>query len=244
MFNTSPGGSFASQIAAVERWLLPGECLLCRGALVDEARIGLICSLCRHRWTRLPDPLCRRCGEPRLLTELECRLCQDWPPGLSRARSAVWHDGGARKVVHQLKYEGWWRVTEAMAEVMASMDPFAGTPMLVPIPLAPARLRIRGYNQSECLAAALARRLTISVSATALTRVRETPTQTALTPEERLANVSGAFAARGTRGKHIVLVDDVFTTGATLLAATDALMKAGATQVEAITFARAKVSIC
>jgi predicted amidophosphoribosyltransferase len=76
-----------------------------------------------------------------------------------------------------------------------------------------------------------------------LRRVRETPTQTALTPEERLANVRGAFAARGVKGLRIILVDDVFTTGATLVAAASALMDAGAITVEAVTFARAKPAL-
>src|SRR4051812_42217451 len=111
--------------------------------LGDESKVKLVCSLCRCRWTRLPEPLCRRCGEPRLLTELDCRLCQNWLPGLSRARSAVWHEGGARSVVHQLKYEGWWRVTEAMAEAMTGMESLSGKCWLVPVPLAAKRLRTR-----------------------------------------------------------------------------------------------------
>jgi ComF family protein len=143
-------------------------------------------------------------------------------------------------VVHQLKYEGWWRVTEAMAESMIALEVLRGDVVLVPIPLARKRLRVRGYNQSACLATAIHRRSGLPLSLDLLERVRETPTQTALTPEERLANVSGAFAARGARGKHIVLIDDVFTTGATLLAAAHALTCAGASRVEAATFARAK----
>lgn len=225
---------------AIERWLLPGECLLCRRPLSDEATVALVCALCRCRWNRLPEPLCPRCGEPRLLTELDCRLCQAWSPELTRVRSAVWHDGGAREVVHQLKYEGWWRVTDAMAETMKDLEPLTGRLSLVPVPLAAKRRQMRGYNQSEHLAMAIARRLQLPIRAHWLSRVRETPTQTALTPEERLANVTGAFVARGVERERIVLVDDVFTTGATLVAAAEALAKAGAASVEAVTFARAK----
>jgi ComF family protein len=228
-----------SWLAELERWLLPEECLLCRGSPSD----GLICRLCCYRWLRLPDPVCSRCGQPRLLTELACRLCAGWGTELNRVRSAVWHEGGARDAVHQLKYEGWWRVTESLARAMSGLEPLTGRLLLVPVPLAPKRLRERGYNQSECLARALGAVVGKPVRVDALIRVRETPTQTALTPEARMANVAGAFQARGVHGCRIVLVDDVFTTGATLLTAAAALKQAGANPVEAVTFARARPSI-
>jgi ComF family protein len=226
-------------LAELERWLLPEECLLCRASPSD----GLICRLCRCRWQRLPAPFCTRCGQPRLLTDLDCRLCAGWPEVPERVRSAVWHQDGARDAVHQLKYEGWWKVTDAMADPMAGLEPLTGRLLLVPVPLAGKRLKSRGYNQSEYLARALGKRCGIPVNPAALRRIRETPTQTALTPEERLANVSGAFRGQGVKGIRVVLVDDVFTTGATLVAAATALKQAGAAQVEAVTFARAKPAI-
>jgi ComF family protein len=126
-----------------------------------------------------------------------------------------------------------------MSTAMTRLEPLTGGVSLIPIPLAPKRERLRGYNQSERLAAALGGRLGLELRADGLRRARETPTQTALTPDERRANVSGAFAAGRVRGIRAVLVDDVFTTGATLLAAAEALMAGGAAQVEAVTFARA-----
>ena len=220
----------------LEQWLLPQECLLCRASPAD----GLICALCRYRWVRLPDPLCIRCGHPRLLTELACRLCAEWPPGVDLVRSAVWHEGSARAAIHQLKYEGWWRVTGSMARAMTGLEPLTGRLLLVPVPLARKRLRERGYNQSAHLAMALGNANGHPVREDALHRIRETPTQTALTPEARLANVAGAFRAQGVQGSRVVLVDDVFTTGATLLAAAQALRLAGAKAVAAVTFARAR----
>ena len=226
-------------LTELERWLLPEECLLCRGSPSD----GLICRLSRYRWPRLPEPICSHCGQPLPLTELACRLCAGWGPALTRVRSAVWHEGGARDAVHQLKYEGWWRVTQSLARAMTGLEPLTGRLLLVPVPLAVKRLRDRGYNQSEHLELALGHLVAKPVRSDALKRVRETPTQTALTPEARLANVAGAFAASGVQGSRVVLVDDVFTTGATLIAAAAALTEAGAAQVEAVTFARAKPSI-
>jgi ComF family protein len=225
-------------LAGVERWLLPAACLLCDEPVPEREGDALICDLCRMRWRSVPHPICERCGQPSQ-KGLECRLCAAWPDGLARARSAVWLDGSARAAVHRLKYEGWSRAAEAMAESMRQLEPLTGRVCLIPIPLGARRLRDRGYNQSERIAATLGARIRRPVRCDLLQRVRETRTQTALTPEARHANVSGAFHAGPVTGLELVLVDDVFTTGATLAAAAAALVEAGAARVEAVTFARA-----
>jgi ComF family protein len=229
-------------LAAAERWLLPPACLLCAEPVPEREGDALICSLCRIRWKPVPHPVCPRCGQPSL-KDLECRLCQNWPAGLDRVRSAVWLDDSARQAVHELKYEGWSRAAEAMAAAMRALEPLTQGVSLIPVPLGGRRLRARGYNQSERLAAALGQDLDLPVRTDLLRRVRETPTQTALTPEARHANVAQAFRAHGVHGLHLVLVDDVFTTGATLAAAGAALGAAGAARVEAVTFARAVVEL-
>jgi ComF family protein len=170
---------------------------------------------------------------------MDCRICSGWGAHLVRVRSAVWLEETARRAVHHLKYEGWWRVAEAMAAAMAGLDPLTGRVSLIPVPLGARRARSRGYNQSERIAEALGRLTGAPVRGRVLSRVRETRTQTALTPEERQANLDGAFAARSAEGLDAVLVDDVFTTGATLVAAAAALRAGGAARVEAVTFARA-----
>lgn len=227
----------AGQLARVERWLLPGSCLLCDAPAGDGEDDPLVCGPCRAGWARLPEPACGRCGQP-LVPGLSCRLCADWPAGLTGVRSAVWLDDGARRAVHLLKYEGWRRIAEPMAETMRPLIGRGAGITLVPVPLAPARERARGYNQSAELAEALARRAVLPVAPGALRRRRETGTQTALTPEARRANLSGAFEARSAPAAP-VLIDDVFTTGATLAEAAAALLAAGAETVGALTFARA-----
>lgn len=224
---------------AVERWLLPGECLVCHAGIGAEPRDPLICSPCRHRWTPLPDPRCDRCGQP-LTPGIACRLCGGWPPELRGVTSAVWLDEGARRAVHLLKYEGWWRVAEVMAETIRRTAPPPPNSTLVPIPLGATRLRTRGYNQSAALAEALGKLVDLPVATGAIQRRRETITQTALTPEERRANLAGAFVAATDAPSRPVLVDDVFTTGATLAEAALALAGGGASLVSAVTFARAQ----
>jgi len=187
-----------------------------------------------------------------------CRLCAEWPAAFGPVRSAVWLDAGAREAVHALKYGGLPRIATELAGAMAGLEvPGIESAWLVPVPLGRARLRTRGYNQSERLARALGRRWRRPV-VDLLVRTRDTAAQTALTPEARLANVAGAFQVRiGDCGLRIsserlesairnpkstlILVDDVFTTGATLAEAARALERAGAGTVSAVTFGRAVV---
>ena len=240
---------------AVEQLLLPAECLLCRALLsfADSAR--LVCNVCRHRWRPVRPPWCARCGQPEPLFG-HCRLCAEWPPAFELARSAVWLDAGAREAVHALKYGGLPRIAADLAAAMVGLEvPGLASAWLVPVPLGRARLRDRGYNQSERLARALGRRWRRPV-VDLLVRTRDTAAQTALTPEARLANVAGAFAVRAPRagagtpghgpgvsppGRPLVLVDDVFTTGATLAEAARALERSGTGTISAVTFGRAVV---
>ena len=218
--------------------MLPGECLLCHDPVDQAPPDALICGPCRNRWTPLPCPACPRCGQPHI-RDIGCRICLDWPPGLAGVTSVFWLEGGARRAVHLFKYEGWWRVASAMAFAMRRVVTISPRSTLVPIPLGTARLRERGYNQSAVLATALGNLFHLPVAAGLLRRRRETTTQTALTPEERRANLAGAFEAVSALPCHPVLVDDVFTTGATLAEAAVALQQAGADAVGGITFARA-----
>ncbi len=225
----------------LDQLLLPGECMLCQAPMPPRSWSELVCPICESRWSPVVPPWCERCGQPGL-TDVQCRFCAAWVAGVGRVRSARWLTGSARDVVHHLKYEGWTGVARAMARAMRSLDPLVSGTTLVPIPLGAARHRVRGYNQAERLARDLGSLKGLPVR-TVLRRRRETPSQTSLTPEERAANVAGAFVAPEPLSGTFVLVDDVCTTGATLAEAAAALLAAGAGRVDAVTFARAPLPV-
>jgi len=157
-------------------------------------------------------------------------------------------DGSGPALVHALKYQGWRGVAVAMGRRMARVpwpeDVLSERTALVPIPLSRTRLRERGYNQAQCLAEVLSPLWHCPVWSDVLVRMRDTRSQVRLTPSERAVNVSRAFAVPAgrqaqLRGAHLVLVDDVVTTAATLNAAAEALVAGGARIVSAVTFGRA-----
>jgi ComF family protein len=159
--------------------------------------------------------------------------------------------GTGSAIVHALKYGGWTRVAPAMAERMSRVswprDVVRERAGIVPVPLSAARQRDRGFNQSENLALHLAKIWAVPMMNTVLTRSTGTTSQTQLTPGERLGNVAGAFvvpqiARKDVIGRHLVLLDDVITTGSTLGACAKALFAAGARTISYMTFGRAPAS--
>jgi ComF family protein len=232
--------------AEVVELILPVTCVCC-GSFLRSAP-GIVCGPCWTRLPALPAPRCDRCGHPTW--GRPCRWCSVLPAYVRAARSVCWErpETSAQSLVHALKYGGWPRVGDAMADRMARLDwpedVRAERAALIPVPLAASRLRERGYNQSEVLADALARRWQVPVWRDVVHRQRATRTQTRLTPADRLRNVSGAFRADSStrkrlRGAHVVLVDDVVTTASTLNACAAALCEGGARIISYVTFARA-----
>jgi ComF family protein len=150
--------------------------------------------------------------------------------------------------VHALKYEGWSRIAVPMAKRMAQLsfpeDVIAERSALIPVPLSHTRQRERGYNQAELLARALGAHWRLPVWTDAVDRVRNTVSQVRLTPSDRAANVAQAFASASSaagrlKGAHVVLVDDVVTTAATLNATAHTLIERGVRIVSYVTFGRA-----
>lgn len=153
-----------------------------------------------------------------------------------------------RSVVHALKYRGWPIVAVAMAQRMAAVDwpdeVARDVSIVVPVPISPLRKRQRGYNQAALLAREVARLRDFGCSTEALIRTRSSGSQTTLHPTERRANVARAFqVAIGEESafvsQHVMVVDDVWTTGATALSCAEALLDSGARAVSILTFARA-----
>lgn len=230
-------------------FFLPAACVGCGERLSLERSSELVCPGCATRLRSFPGPLCARCGHP-LGTGgrgRSCLECAEWPAVLTRVRSAVVLEPPADRIVHALKYGGWRELAPFMATRMAAL-PGGGAPrpertVAVPVPTTARRERQRGYNQSELLARAFASRVGIEV-ANALVRRGKGGTQVSLHPAERLANVRGAFSVRPgavsrLRRSHVVVVDDVLTTGATVRAVARSLQVVGVDSVEAVTFARA-----
>lgn len=226
-------------------------CVACSEPIPAASTERIVCRLCWMKCRPLPSPRCPRCWGPVPLERgpaAACRTCREWPAEVRAIRSAFLMDDAPRALVHALKYRGWEAAAERMAARMAAAIDFprdvdGEAKLVVPVPTSTTRKRERGYNQAELLARGFAARTGRVMDATLLVRTRATATQTALHPSERRANVARAFAvpeerAAELRGEHVVVVDDVWTTGATALACVEALLEAGVRAASVATFAR------
>jgi len=209
---------------------------------MTDGQVACVCLQCRMALRRPPAPRCPRCDHPARFAIDGCPGCEVLPDILVAVRSAVVLDFPAGDLIHALKYEGWGGVAEPLVQRMIPLVP-SDAVAVVPVPSPPGRVRRRGYNPAAVLAQNMAEFLEIPC-VDALLRPLESRRQVGLSPAERAANVRGVFApapgaSGAVRGAHIVLVDDVLTTGATASEAALTLQEAGATAVTLVTFARA-----
>lgn len=186
---------------------------------------------------------CITCGLPLEGTEAEhCAVCLAKPPRIARTRAAVAYDDVTRGVALRLKYGRKVALAGTMARYMSPLIDCSGEPpLLVPVPLHRSRLWGRGFNQSVLVAKQLSKRLGIPSDARLIERTKRTPLLKGLSHDQRRRAVAGAFKVRrreGVDGRTIILVDDVLTTGSTADACAKALVKAGATRVELVSWAR------
>ena len=223
---------------------LPPLCPACRDLVTDNG----VCSNCWSKLSFIAPPYCPRLGIPFVYDPgpgiLSMQAIAD-PPAFGRARAAVRYDDVAKQLVHAFKYSDRLDLAPMLGRWMAraGRELTDGADALVPVPLHWRRLWARRFNQSAALAEAIARESGIVVAHHALRRVKATAQQVGLSRKDRAANVSGAFrvapdAKAAVAGRHLILVDDVLTSGATVDACARALLRGGAAQVDVLVFAR------
>jgi len=218
----------------------PEPCALCRGPLSADTDL-CVCTACLDKLGRIDGARCARCGRAVACGKARrtrlCRPCAAAPPALDAGRAYGVYDGYMRAVIHGLKYRGDLLAARGLGELMAwlaCVDPRFGTARaVVPVPLHPRRLRERGYNQAAELARVVGEELGLPV-VEAVARVRETQPQSSLSWSQRRRNTARAFQAvapGAVRGRDVIVVDDIYTTGATASAVAVSLKRAGARRV-------------
>lgn len=211
------------------RQLLPAQpCILC-GSMNHH---GVWCEACDAAMPYLKQPHCPICALPTPLGQV-CGHCLKSPPLFTCTVAAFAYQFPLDKLVQAMKYREQLALSELFAEkLLLRIDRDKLPDYLIPMPLHPAKLKRRGFNQAQLIAEKLAREIERPLLSHACHRLRDTPSQTTLPWNERRKNMHGAFACEmDLSEKHVVLVDDVLTTGASLNALADAVQKRGATQV-------------
>jgi ComF family protein len=228
----------------------PPRCSLCQAFLTD-GKGGVIhfCDACLNSLVKISSPRCPVCGIPFVSKVEEDHLCGEClkkRPYFDALAAPYLYEGGIMHAIHQVKYQGKTHIAESLGGLLApfARERFGETKgfLMMPVPLHPRRLRERGFNQSLVLAGSVGPVLGTRLDFMSLRRVKYTQPQTGLKRDERQRNVKGAFGIGGSpdmKGKTVILVDDVATTGNTLNECARVLKKAGCDRIYCLTLARA-----
>ncbi|WP_236865805.1 ComF family protein [Candidatus Hydrogenosomobacter endosymbioticus] len=223
--------------------VFPKKCQCCREVVQWDG----ICPKCWSRLLFIRPPMCKICGSPFDKTDQFdlCTSCMSGLPVFDKHRSLLSYGGSARKLVLSLKYRKDNSSAMFIAEIMLPMvlEIAHKVDYIIPVPLHWTRVSKRGFNQSALIARHLSRFLGIPILIDSLTRNRKTPSQGSLTSHMREKNVAGAFSVKSSSSKmiseaRILLVDDVYTTGSTINACSEALKLTGAKKIIAVTLAK------
>jgi ComF family protein len=234
-------------------WLFPPRCRFCGEGIAGRDE-DCFCAACRRKIRLVTPPLCPACGRPYLDVKSDDHLCGAClTRGQSFVQARAWacypaatdQDHPLREVLQRFKYGRKISLGKPLGRLLAKgcQDSFVAVrfDFMIPVPLHPKRLRWRGFNQALVLAREVGRRWQVPVDPFILLRARETAVQTELSEEERRKNVRGVFTVhpeKSVEGKVLLLVDDVYTSGATANECSRALRKAGAKEVYVLTLAR------
>ena len=233
--------------SALFQFLLPSQCPCCEKFL-EGGQQGF-CSNCLSEIHWIEPPFCSICGIPFIIKETEnhpCGACVTHKKYFTMARASGAYDGSLQKVIHDWKYNGKTHLTpfftEWMTEGLTRYWEPGSFDLLIPVPLHPHRLKERGFNQALLLVKELSRHTGIPYRKTILQKKKPTIPQVILSGVEREKGVRGAFHVIGEEeleGKGVLLIDDVYTTGATVNECSKVLLREGAKRVDVLTLAHA-----
>jgi ComF family protein len=257
------GGTVVDVVNAV--W--PGDCRLCGGPMISISRAG-VCEACVAQVEAQDEQfnvLCSRCGDALGMESArfagamgitECTMCRLAPPEFARAVAYAEYDAEVREMLHLLKFNGVRQVAghllgEYLVKAVLKLEDQAARELaVIPVPLFAARERSRGFNQSKLLAEAAVKRLRklrrgwkLKIDTKSLARVKDTHALFTMQPHERRKSLRGAFRvmdAEAIRGREVLLIDDIMTTGATARECARVLLRAGVAKVWVATVAKAQ----
>lgn len=223
------------------------KCMVCGRDLKVEGEIEF-CDICLNEMEKIGEKCCEKCGSKLIAEEKFCLNCQAKDRHFDIGRSCFVFDGNVRHLIHQLKFGNKPYIARAFAPMLRDKLNSLNWEydVIIPVPLFPKHQKERGYNQSEVLARELVNYVNKPLNTTALIKVRDTSKQLGLGYMERLRNLDEAFEVvdKGSiKGKNILLIDDVMTTGATANACSEVLKKAKVKSVKVLTVAHGVVKI-